>query len=95
MITGSVRKKYGRLRDKSCFPLRDLQRVLAANKCLRYRARHAHDHAYHGYLDTLPVNEIVEELRHLGRVFRTGETPKLGEGEVVKTEEEQVPEDHV
>lgn len=47
------------------------------------------------YLDTLPVDEVVEELRHLGRVFLAGETPELGEGELVKAEEEQVPEDHV
>lgn len=47
------------------------------------------------YLDTLPVDEVVEELRHLGWVFLAGETPELGEGKLVKAEEEQVPKDHV
>lgn len=47
------------------------------------------------YLNTIPVGEIVKQLRHLDRIFSASETPKFIEAQLVKAEKQEVSQHHV
>lgn len=46
-------------------------------------------------LNTVPIDQIVEQLRHFCGIFGAGETPEVAEAELVETKKQQVPKHHV
>lgn len=47
------------------------------------------------YLDTLPIDQVLEKLGHFGRIFGAGEAAEVVEAKLVEAKKEQVTKDHI